>query len=262
MPAYAQERYIQDIVKYGKSGQYVIFIPGNFAAYIMNEVLQQEKINKKFYIGELDNLSDAAKFFKKNELTIKEHKKTNKIGFLEDYPTQIKAAILTIFPTVVEEPSILQVNLMQINPPLHVVSTILNASRIEQTGPYETSGYDVTPSIAHVIEKIDLERKPLADYFGICHVKILDVLNGMYPSPYDNLYDFLKNIPVYHRQISPCNLRHRYISGEIPYYFVPLVLLAKKIGIAMPLSESFVHIGNALNQTDYWKEGRDICSFF
>ncbi len=108
---------------------------------------------------------------------------------------------------------------------------------------------------------LDLEFSQVSEE-SLKYINVISALNDMYPSEYDELYDFLKNSPVYQKQLSPADLKHRYIEEDIPYYFVPIVLLGKKMGVPMPICESFVYIANALNRVDYWKLGRDIRSFF
>lgn len=260
VPAFAQERYMQDIIKYGRSGQYVFFVPGNFASFIITKMLAKSK--KKFYIAETETLPYTAKFFAKNELTIKQRKRESRFAFFGKYPKKVKEPFHKLFPTYTEEKSILKINLINPGPPLHVATTILNASRIEQMGSYETSSYDVSPSVANILNEIDAERRALAERLGLEYVTILKWANEVYPGTYDDLYEFLKNCPAYQRQISPDSLKHRYIEEEIPYHFVPLVLLGKKMGVRMPVCESLVFIANALNRIDYWELGRDIRGFF
>ncbi len=161
VPAFAQERYIKDIIKYGKNSQYVIYVPGYFAGIYMEQLIKKENVGKKFHIAETQTLPFACRFFHENELTIMAKKNNTRISFVENENRKVIEQILKFYPNLVEDSSILRMNIISPGPTVHAPSTILNTSRIEQLGSYQQkNAYEITPSVANVIQTIDEEKKP------------------------------------------------------------------------------------------------------
>ena len=63
---------------------------------------------------------------------------------------------------------------------LHTITTLMNMSRIEQMGNYKNSYYDLTPSVARIIETVDKERVEIAKQFFDNPMTVQEIMESLY----------------------------------------------------------------------------------
>jgi opine dehydrogenase len=138
---------------------------------------------------------------------------------------------------------------------LHPVPMIMNATQIEQKGSYVYDGYDITPSIARVIDAVDAERQQILRAIGGNAQSFADVLIKGYGVSGSNFYEVVHSVSSYKQVTSPPDLRYRYLSEDVPTQAVPAALLARALGIPTPTIDAMVAFANAMHGVDYWKSG-------
>jgi opine dehydrogenase len=141
---------------------------------------------------------------------------------------------------------------------LHPVPMIMNAAQIEQKGPYLFDGYDITPSIARVIEGVDAERQQILRALGGRVYSFADSLIEAYGVKGENLYEVVHNIGSYKQSLSAPDLGYRYLSEDVPTQAVPAAQLARALGIATPLIDALVAFTNAIHGLDHWTDGWNL----
>jgi len=152
-------------------------------------------------------------------------------------------------------PNIFAIALGNLNPPIHLASALCNFTRIEKAEYW--ANYDgITPSVARLIEALDKERLALADAYG---VKVRTV-----EEHYRLTFGFPEGHPIaemaamVHKQRQgppgPTSLETRFITEDVPFGIVPLVKLAERKGVALPLHQAGVQIFNALCGRDFVRE--------
>jgi opine dehydrogenase len=53
-------------------------------------------------------------------------------------------------------------------------------------------------------------------------------------------------------------MKARYVTEDFPYGLVPVALLARQLGIAVPTINAVIEIASVVNQTNYREEGRSL----
>ena len=138
---------------------------------------------------------------------------------------------------------------------VHPIPMIMNAVKIDRLGAYTYTSYDITPSVARVIEGLDTERLAILAALGIEASSFKDVLNEYYGAEGADFHETVNNVPGYRKQKAPADFQDRYITEEIPTQMVPAALIGNALGVATPILNATVGYASAINGTDYWTEG-------
>lgn len=259
VPAFAQKGYMGELVTHAQKGQIVVFHPGKFAALEFRRVMQEAGRAGEVVIGETTSLLYAAKINGPGHVRIKAVKSELYFAALPSVETaQALLVLYELFPQFTPARNVLQTSLDDIGMVLHPVTTLMNASRIEQMGPYRNAFYDITPSVSRVMERVDQERVRVARALDCEAPSLLETYEMIYgirgPTPYETI----RGVDAYKLQMSPDSLTHRYVSEELPYSLVPTASIARVAGIETPSIDSIVQLGAMANGIDYWATGRNL----
>lgn len=257
VPAFAQSVYMDAILEHGEKEQIVVFNPGKFGTLEFARRLKERGRENDFIIGETASLIYAAKTKGLGHVNIKEVKSELPFAALPSTRTAEALWRLTdLYPQFSPAYSVLGTSLGAPGMIMHPISTLMNMSRIEQMGPYRNSHYDITPAVARIMESVDAERMDIARALCYETYSFMQTMSIMYKVKGDNTYDTVWQISAYNIQMSPDNLKHRYITEDIPYGLVTIASIGKMLHIPTPRIESIVNIACMANATDYWATGR------
>ena len=258
VPAFAQEDYNECICKYGKNGQIIVYPCGGFSALNFYNQLKRYNREKDFIVGETSSFIYTTKIIAPAKVLIKSIKDKVLFSSIKKEDTIRALSVLNkIYPQFKPAQNIWQTSFNNPSSVLHTITTLLNMSRIEQFGSYKNSNFDITPSVARVMEKVDKERVEVAKHFYNKPMSVTEIMNSLYSLNHDNIYDVIMGIKAYKIQHSPANMQHRYISEDIPYSLVPIATLAKKLDLKTPNMDSIINLACMCNDKDYWQEGRN-----
>lgn len=258
VPAFAQDYYNECICKYGKIGQIIVYPCGGFSALNFYNYLKEHNREKDFIIGETSSFIYTTKITAPATVLIKSIKDKVMFSSITKDTTKKALSILNkIYPQFKPAQNVWQTSFNNPSSVLHTITTLLNTSRIEQFGSYKNSHFDITPSVARVMEKVDEERVEIAKHFYNNPMTVTEIMNSLYSLDYDNIYDVIMGIKAYNVQHSPENMHHRYISEDIPYSLVPIATLGKKLNLPTTNMESIINLACMCNDIDYWKSGRN-----
>ena len=103
-------------------------------------------------------------------------------------------------------------------------------------------------------ERIEVGKKlnlngliPLDDWYRKCYR-----LKGK------DLHELITRNPGYSHWPAPENLSHRYLTEEVPNLLVPVSSFGKLTNTKTPTIDSFIHFASIINETDYFKKGRNL----
>ncbi|MBQ2644080.1 NAD/NADP octopine/nopaline dehydrogenase family protein [bacterium] len=257
-PAFAQDVYEELIGKYGHKGQIIIFPCGGFSAVNCNNYFKTINREKDFIVCETGSFIYTTKLKGNDTILIKSMKSAVMFACVDDEKTDDVLKIVNkIYPQFYRAENVWQTSFSNPSSVLHTITTLLNMSRIEQMGSYQNSFYDITPSIARIMEKVDEERCKIARMFFKNVMNVSEIMCSLYNLHYDNIYDTIKNISAFKIQYAPGSMHHRYVSEDVPYSMVPIATIGKKLGINTTNMDSIINIACMANDTDYWTEGRN-----
>ncbi|MFF8846480.1 NAD/NADP octopine/nopaline dehydrogenase family protein [Streptomyces sp. NPDC015127] len=149
----------------------------------------------------------------------------------------------------------LAVGLSNSNPIYHVPPAVLNFKTVEDADRHPQHTL-VTPRIAQVVDALDRERLALADALGVKVPSFWDFLDTAYGVSDGSVVERITQ--GYGRQAfpEPDSIEHRYFTEDIPFGLVIWSSLAARIGLSMPLVDSFIALGNTLCGQDFIAGGR------
>ncbi len=258
-PAFAHESYMRELVKYGEPGQLVVFNPGKFAALVFAKMLMDAGRYGELLIGETDNLIYATRMKGAGHSWIMGVKSELYYSAFPSIDTaRTLYVLLDIFPQFFPARNVFQTSVDDIGMSLHTVTTLMNASRIEQMGPYKNSHYDITPSLGRVILAVDNERLEVSKALRYETFDFLELYEMNYGVTGKSVHDVIKNVSAYNVMSSPDSLHHRYITEEVPYGLVPIEAIARIAGIETPGTASIIQLANMANDVDYRRTGRSL----
>lgn len=258
VPAFAQEYYNECICKYGLKNQLVVYPCGGFSALNFYNYLKNHNREKDFIVAETASFIYTTKITAPATVLIKSIKDSVLFSSIAKEDTKKALSILNkIYPQFKPAQNVWQTSFNNPSSVLHTITTLLNTSRIEQFGSYKNSHFDITPSVARVMEKVDKERVEVAKHFYNNPMTVTEIMNSLYSLNYDNVYDVIMGIDAYKVQHSPANMQHRYVSEDIPYSLVPIATLGKKLGLKTTNMESIINLACMCNDVDYWNTGRN-----
>jgi opine dehydrogenase len=259
IPAFGQEVYMRELVRHAAPGQIVVFNPGKFGALTFARLLREAGREGELTVGETASLIYAAKPRKFDQIYIKAIKAELMFAALPaDRTAKTLQVVNQLFPQFIPADNVLATSIDDSSLVLHTVSTLMNASRIEQMGPYRNAYYDVTPAVGRTMEVIDKERIAVSRAFGNFSIPFLLMLRFRYDAAGQSLYEALKQVKAYQIQMAPENLQHRYITEEVPYGLVPLTELARLAGVPTPGMDAIIQMASMANGVDYRKTGRNV----
>lgn len=149
----------------------------------------------------------------------------------------------------------LRVGLTNINPVYHVPPAILNFKTVEEAErrPQHTL---VTDRIGEVVNELDQERVAFGRALSVELPTFWDFLETSYGVREGSFVD--RVVAGYGRQAfpEPDSLTHRYFTEDIPFGLLTWSTIAEQIGVAMPITDSFVTISGVLCGREWAREGR------
>jgi len=140
----------------------------------------------------------------------------------------------------------IMIGLSNLNPPIHLANSLANLTRIERAEDWENYQC-ITPAVGRLIERLDVERCALAEAFGF---KVRNVFEH-YLTTFPNIR--AGSVSEMAQQVharapgtkGPITLTTRYITEDVPFGLVPLCVLGRSHGIAMPLHEAGIALVSA-----------------
>jgi opine dehydrogenase len=257
VPAFAQEPYMRALLEYGEKGQIVVFNPGKFGTLAFASMLREAGRFDDFLIGETTSFIFAAKTKGLGHVNIKAVKEELPYAALPANRTAEALWTLTdLYPQLSPSMGVLQTSIDAPGLIIHPITTLMNMSRIEQIGPYRNSHYDITPSVARIMEAVDKERMEVARLLCRETFSFMDTMKVLYKVKGESAYDVMYQVSAHNVQMSPDSLKHRYVTEDIPYGLVTIATIGRQIGVPVPRIEAMVNVACMANDEDYWTTGR------
>lgn len=141
----------------------------------------------------------------------------------------------------------LVVALSNLNPQIHLANALANLTRIERGERWENYAC-ITPAVGRLIEALDHERLGLA---ARCGVRVRTVFEH-YVNTFPGIT--LGSVSEMAGQVhasgpstpGPKTLETRYLTEDIPFGLAPLVEVAERLDIEMPLHRAGIRLASAI----------------
>ena len=141
---------------------------------------------------------------------------------------------------------------------LHPLPMIMNIVKIEQLGAYRYDGYDITPTVGKVIEAVDAERQAILKALGHETGSFIGVLTRSFGVTGATFHEAVHKVESYKGANSPPQIKHRYLTEDVPTQVVPAASIGAALGVDTPLLDGVVAFASAMIGEDYRKTGWNL----
>ena len=135
------------------------------------------------------------------------------------------------FPEFVAATNVIEAGLSGPGMMVHPLPMIMNAVKIDRDQPLKYDAYDISPSVAKVIDCLDAERMRIVEGVGAVPQSISAILGDFYGAKGSTFYEVVHNVASYKGSTAPKDFSARYITEEVPTHAVPAAVLARALGI-------------------------------
>lgn len=233
-------------------GQSILLSAGNFGSFLFRKVFDEEKAADVIVGETCGNLFPSRIVGEAKTVT----------GFpwspkpAAAWPTKDTDALIEAFADIYElskAPSILCCALDVGNMMSHIAPVLLNAGAIENCkGSYYIFRQGISPAVIHVVDALWDEKKNVMDALGYpASPSLSGLFSPLMDDSFHGLDDF-KNLE------GPNTVTGRHIIEDTPTLDCLMISVAAAMGVDVPLFRAMVKVVSAMNQTDYYAQGRTL----
>lgn len=160
-----------------------------------------------------------------------------------------------------EAPDLMSVTLMNTNPTTHLAIVLCNLTRMEYGEDWGTY-HGLSNAVGRLAESLDAERIALARQFGCSIHTIRDHLHASFGLPLGSIAEMAAEQHARRngQAAGPKSLDHRYITEDVPFGIVPLVVLGHAAGVPTPLHAAGLELISALCARSFAEENDILAS--
>ena len=254
VPAARHAEIAERIAPYMQEGQSVLILPGNLASFIFRDVFKKYNVPESVIIAEMEGNLCPCRLTAPAEVTVGLPIRAKKIAALPGRRTSEFMERNEGVLDFIANKNVLEGALLSDNYVLHIGTTLLASSTVDSMGEdFILFQHGLTDYAVHCTEAIRQERIRLLEKFGL---KERDSATEFF----EELRDW-KNHPeyaVFRTLKGPDSLHHRYVEEDATACASMALSCAKRLGIEMPVLQSVITLASAVNEKDYYKEGRTL----
>lgn len=262
LPSYAHEAMFMEIMPFVKPGQTIVTLAANFASLICLKLLT--RMNKTTGIEMIDIASLPYASRSQNDgsveiLAIKNHVAAASLpasSIVKHLPI-----LNSILPSqLIPYQDVLSLGMNNTNGIAHPIVALLNAGRIGKDKEIFYFYRDgITPEIACMMEKLDLERLRIGNQLGLEMHSFLDLTAQYYGRHYDSIYQHFRESEIHNAlPMCPTSLQHRYITENVACTLVSWLCLGKLANVETLVLENLINLASLLNNTNYLRTGANL----
>lgn len=259
-PSSAHKDIAKRLVPHVHPKMIIILNPGRtFGAIEFAEELKKNGVRELPQIAETQTIVYTCRKTGENSTCILAMKDDVKLAAIRgsdiDYIVSNIPACLKEYFCPVESVGI--TSLSNIGMVLHCAPVMMNVGWIESDKVDFKYYYDgISPSIAHYLEKIDIERRAVARAGGFDVESLKQWLERTYHVTGQNIYECIRNNEAYREIDAPPTLNSRYIFEDVPNGLVPIEAMGHEFGIETPNISTIINLASSVMDVDYRKCGR------
>lgn len=140
----------------------------------------------------------------------------------------------------------------------HPAVVVFNASRIDSADKFEFYVEGITPSVAMVLDCIDIERIAVSEALGFSAMSAREWLYMSYSAAGSNLYESIRANSGYKGILAPITLNVRYLNEDVPMSLVPIASIGEMLEVPTPTIKAVIQIASKLTGCDYLSTGRTV----
>ena len=252
VPPFAHTIIFQSLMPYLKDGDIVFSLPGNYAALVFDQMLQEAGIKKDVTLIDAATIPYACRKIEKNTIFISAIKHSIPVA---TYPSNkfndLRPEIENLFSTkIMPLENVIAVGLSNLNIIVHPLISLLNTARIQDKNEhFYFYAEGASKAVCQLMEKLDIERLEFAKHLNLNLPSFRDLYVAWYGDNATDIYEMLHD--TYHAFfLAPHTLKNRYFTEDIPYLMIPILRYAKEHDIDLPITSSIVTLAEGLLSGD------------
>lgn len=260
IPANGHHWMAEQIAPHLVDGQHIILHPGRtFGALEFKQVLNAKGVTADVTISEAQTFIYASRATGPSQVHIFRIKHSIPVASVRAHliPEVIEKLRL-FYPQFIPGDNIFKTSFENIGSVFHPALCVLNSGWIEHDIDFQFYHEGATPSVTHILEKVDEERVKVAEKLGIRAITARQWLYMAYSATGETLFESMRKNSGYRGILAPKSLRMRYIEEDIPFSLVPIASVGKMFCVETPTINSIIQLGSELNSKDYLSEGRTV----
>ncbi len=260
-PAYGTKPMAETCRPYLKKGQHYVICPGSGGGALeFKKNLGIDLLDPDVIVGETHTLPYATRM--------------QEPGFISIFH-YVNTLILTALPSVKAErlsevpkgiwgekikigKNVLETALIDGNPVIHPVVTLLNVALIERTkGNFQFYAEGITNGVADLMQAVDEERLAIAKALGldIATEPQMSYCEGYMEQDKVNYREGYKSSSGFKGIMAQDKLEHRFFTEDVGYVMVFWSSLAKLIGVKVPTIEAIITLTSKILGRDLMEIG-------
>jgi opine dehydrogenase len=256
VPAQHHDAIILEIAAHLRRGQIVLLDPGGVGgALVWRRALLGRDLTG-IPIAQSSDLTYAGSRTEPGKVLVKGKKARVLFGV---FPAVETARVLGVlagdFPEFSAAENVLEAGLSGPGMSVHPLPMMMNAVKIDRDAPLKYDAYDISPTVARVIEALDVERTAIIAALGSRPRSISEILGDYYGATGSDFNEVVGNVSAYKGSTAPRDFSARYITEEVPTQVVPAALIGHALGIATPIMDAMVNLASAIRGENYWSTG-------
>jgi opine dehydrogenase len=263
VPSFAQERLFKLVLPNLKDGQLMVILPGNFVSLVFRRMMKEAGMNKKVIFAETNTIPPACRVVGPGQVFIVALKEAIEIAALPSaeikYTTDKLKDILPV--NLLSLKNVLEAGFANANMVVHPPTAVLNMGLAEsRQGEFYFYKEGMSDSVSKVQQRVDDERLAIGKALNLDLKSFLELSKIFYNLDVKSIREFAVTSPIHSSfgYDAPKSPRDRYVSEDCPYLLVPVYEFGKLLGVSAPAIESILRIASIYNDTDYFKEGRNL----
>ncbi len=260
-PAFAHAYLAEAMAPCLEPQQVVVLNTGSSGSALeFQAVLQRAGAVKGIVVGETDTLVYTCRLTGPGEVRISAVKPRVMFATLPRSGMGKAMALLAgVYSQFRPVTNVLWTTLGNINPIEHLPATLLNVAQIERTGgKYLFWREGVTPAVARLIEVLDAERVATARAYESGVETLSEWLSLVYGVSGESVGEKILRNPAYAEIPGPADLRHRFVTEDVPMGLLPMAELARVVDVPTPGMDTMIRLAELLNGADYRSAGRTL----
>ncbi len=260
VPAYGHEPFMKAIVPHLQDGQILVVNTGYWASLRFQSLLG--KMQKKIIMAETELLIYLTKAAGPAHVHIDGTKNEVSLAAMPASSTGfVLSRVNQLYPHFKGVHSVLEINLTNINPYIHMPILLLSTAAIEnlKDSPCYFYRHGCTKRVSRVIEEVDREREAMGRALGLKLQSLLQRQIKMYGhlgASGKTFYEAVKSNQAYQAfSVTPPDYTFEMAEEDIPYGLIPVVTLAEQIGVQVPTMRALVQLHCLSTDRNFWAEG-------
>ena len=263
-PSSAHRDIARELAPYVHPDMAIVLNPGRtFGAIEFAEELKKQGVKQLPHIAETQTIVYTCRKSGSNSTSVLALKNDVEIAAIRgsdiNYIMSRMPECLKQYFKVVD--SVGRTSLSNVGMVLHCAPVMMNVGWIETPKVDFKYYYDgISPSVAHLLEKIDAERQAVAKAGGFEIESVREWLIRTYGVTGENLHECIRNNEAYKEIDAPPTINTRYIFEDVPNGLVPVEAMGQEFGVPTPNITTIINLACSVMDADYRKNGRRFTS--